>query len=405
VAHFLLAWELGANLGHATRLAPIARALVARGHRVTFAVRDVAGCHRHLGPELGAMVQAPIYLGPPLPLSWSMADVLLSCGRADVGGLGALAGAWRTLIERMGCDALVVDHAPTALLAARAAGVPALHVGQGFTLPPRMSPLPIFRDWAAAPAGHAAAADARALASANQVLAAAGAAPLPRLCDLFYPEQTMLCTWPELDHYAGLGREAADYRGPDCEFAPGVPPVWPDVTGPRVLAYLRGEHPEHADLLRALDALGCATECFMPDAAAHRAGLPRIARIHYSEQPIDLRAALPGCALVVCHAGPATVAQALLAGVPCLLLPLQAEQYLLARQVERCGAAVNAASLARPVDYRAVIGAMLVRDSPVMDAAVAVASRLHGFSTSALATEIAVAAEASLRTEPIRSTL
>lgn len=399
MAHFLLAWELGANLGHATRLRSIALALKARGHRVTFAVRDVAGTREHLGPDIGNTLQAPLYLGSPVPVAWSMADVLMSCGFGNSRTLGSLVAAWRSTITLLGCDALVADHAPTALLAARIHGLPALHVGHGFSVPPCVEPLPVFRDWATVPPGHAAQANALALASINGVLAAAGSPPMHRLCDLFYPEQTVLCTWPELDHYAGLGRSAHDLQGPDCDFAPGVAPDWPRAGGTRVFAYLRGAHPEHADVLRALDALGCATECFIPDAPAHGAELPTSARIHYSTDPVDLRDALADCALVICHAGHATVAQALRAGVPCLLLPLQAEQFLLARQVERTGAAVNAASLARPLDYAALIEQMARPHGPHSSAARALANRYRDFDPTALAAQIAEQAERLL--EPL----
>ena len=41
MSRYLFAWELGANLGHLTRLVPVARALAKRGHEVLFATRDL----------------------------------------------------------------------------------------------------------------------------------------------------------------------------------------------------------------------------------------------------------------------------------------------------------------------------------------------------------------------------
>jgi len=253
--------------------------------------------------------------------------------------------------------------------------------------------MPLFRDWAEPPtADHAARSDARALATVNAVLAESNVRPLAALFELFYPERTVLCTWPELDHYAGVGRSVADYRGPDCAFAPGAAPQWPHDRGPRVFAYLRGAHPEHADVLRALDTLGCATECFIPDAPAQGDALPRSANIHYSQGPVDMERVVAECSLVVCHAGQATVAQALRAGIPLLLLPLQAEQFLLARQVERAGAGINAASLARPVDYVSIIDAVGRPDGASAVVARTVASRYQAFDPAGLAQEIARAA-------------
>jgi len=399
MAHILLAWELGANLGHATRLRSIALALKARGHRVSFALRDVVGTRSVLGPELGPTLQAPLRLDAAPRAAWSLADVLLTCGYDTLQSLSGVASAWQQLIELTGCDLVLADHAPTALLAARLAGRPALHVGHGFSIPPRQSPLPVFRDWAAVSPSHAAESDALVLAHVNGLLVAQGRAPLPKLCDLFYPEQTWLLTWPELDHCAGAGRAAAEYRGPDCEFQPGVAPHWPAAPGPRVFAYLRASHPDHAEVLRALHVRGLPTVCFFPDRAQSKAATFESPHIHYSEQPLDLRQVMADCALVVCHAGQATVAQALRAGVPCLLLPTQSEQFLLARQTERCGAGINVATRAQPVDYGALLAELSAPNGPHTLAARAMARRHTGFDPVGLIAQIAAAAETLARRE------
>lgn len=398
MAHFLLAWELGANLGHATRLRSVALALKARGHRVSLVLRDVVGSHGLLGPELGSVFQAPLMLHAAPRVAWSMADVLLSCGYDSAHTLRGLAGVWKSLIELSGCDAMVADHAPTALLAARLTGTPVVHLGIGFSIPPRESPLPIFRDWAQVQPGHAAASDGQALAIVNAVLAAQGLPTLQHLHELFHPERTLLCAWPELDHSAGLGRTASDYHGPDCEFMPGEAPAWPDAPGPRVFVYMRAAYPEHAEVLRALVARGCSTVCFFPDRAASNAAAFESPHIRFSTRPIDMRAVLPDSALVVCHAGQATVAQALRCGVPCLLLPTQTEQFLLARQFERFGAGINAGSRARPVDFGALIGELTQPAGPHAAAARALADKYRGFDPTRLTAQIVAAAESALGT-------
>jgi Glycosyltransferase family 28 C-terminal domain len=394
MAHILLAWELGANLGHATRLRSIALALKARGHRVSFALRDVVSTRSVLGPELGPSLQAPLRLDATPRAAWSLPDVLLTCGYDSLQSLSGLAAAWHQLIELTGCDVVLADHAPTALLAARLTGLPALHVGHGFSIPPRQSPLPVFRDWAAVAPSHAAESDARVLAHVNAVLATHGKAPLPQLCDLFYPEQTWLCTWPELDHCAGAGRAVTDYKGPDCEFQPGTAPHWPATPGSRVFAYLRASHPDHAEVLRALHQRGLPTVCFFPDRAQSKAAEFVSPHVHFSEQPLDLRQVMAECALVVCHAGQATVAQALRAAVPCLLLPTQSEQFLLARQAERCGFAINAASRAQPVGYGALLAELSAANGGHTLAARTMARKHEGFDPAGLMAQIAEAAEA-----------
>ena len=168
----------------------------------------------------------------------------------------------------------------------------------------------------------------------------------------------------------------------------------PESSGPRVFAYLRASHPDHPDVLRALDALNCATVCFVPDAASASAALPASPHIHYSAEPVDLQLALAKCDLVICHAGQATVAQAMRFGIPCLLLPTQAEQFLLARQLERSDVCINAARVAQPVDYRALIAELTRPDGNGVAAAHRMAEKYRLFDPAALTTAIASAAEA-----------
>lgn len=389
-----MAWELGANLGHLTRLRPVAAALKARGHTMSFALRDVMGSRTLLPPELGRVYQAPLAINASPRPAWTMADVLMSCGHGNASHLAGLVAAWQSLIEASECDAVIADHAPTALLAARVADLPALHIGHGFSVPPRLSPLPVFRDWAPPPAQHAAEVDAQVLRCVNTVLSEAGAMPLDRLCDLFYPERTLLCSWPELDHYGGLGRSAGDYAGPDCEYAPGAEPVWPPGTGPHVLAYLRSSHPGHAEVLQALAASGLPTLCYLPGDGPEPV---KASTLRYSRQPLDLRRALPRCSLLVCHAGQASVVQALRLGIPVLMLPEHAEQHLLARQVERSGVGVNAALRAQPVAYAPLIAAMVQAEGPYAKAARTVARRHAAFDPAALTATIVEALESVLR--------
>lgn len=224
----------------------------------------------------------------------------------------------------------------------------------------------------------------------NTVLGDAGAAPLDHLCDLFYPERTLLCTWPELDHYGGVGRSEGEYAGPDCEYAPGAESAWPTGTGPQVLAYLRRSHPGHADVLKALAASGLPTLCYLPGDGAEPVNAPTL---RISHQPLDLRLALPRCSLVICHAGQATVAQALRLGIPVLMLPEHAEQHLIARQVERSGAGVNAALQPQPVAYASLVAAMAHPDGPHARAARTIAQRHAAFDPAALTGRIVEAAE------------
>ena len=382
MANFLVAWELGGGLGHAGRLKPLAAGLQARGHGVTMWLRDLVQTERLLADLPVPRLQAPVWLhrtvGVPEP-QVSLAEILLGCGYLQADMLQPLVQGWLAALRLSRADAMLVDYAPSALVAARVAGVPAASVGMGFWLPPAVVPIPAFRDWQPIASGRVARAEQQVLASINGVLRQHGAAPLPALWQLFGGDLPLLCSWPEIDHYGRTPGEAGEWLGPNFLPDGGQPPQWPAGDGPRVFAYLKAGHPDHAACLQALVAAGCRVLCYLPEVSTGLT-LPVVSpHIHYASGPVDLSQAFAQADLVVCHAGQATVVQALLAGVPLLLLPMQAEQFLMARQVERTGAAINAAMRPRPADFGAMLKQLLLQ--PACRAAAAAFAQQHaGFS-------------------------
>ncbi|MFL6636405.1 MAG: glycosyltransferase [Massilia sp.] len=360
MAHIVFCWELGAALGHAGRLKALAQPLRERGHAVSFVLRDLVHTRRVLADTGIPVYQAPVWLhrveGLP-PGEASLADILLACGWLDAEAISGLVDGWRHLLRALHADVVVGDYAPAALLAARSLGIPASAVGAGFQIPPA-GPLPPLRDWEAAPQARMAATEARVLATANAVLARHGAAPYARAADLLRGDLPLLCTWPELDPW---GRAETDERwlGPTTAGAGAGVPTWPDGDGARVFAYLRGPHPEHGALLAALARAGCRTLCYLPEVAAGAAPPYAHPRVAWAAGPVALHDALQGSAFAVCHAGESTVSQALLAGVPLLMLPRTAESFLTARRVRRLGVGININEMASPLDWDAVVRRML----------------------------------------------
>lgn len=363
MAHIHFAWELGGGLGHAGRLKPLAQEAMRRGHRVTISLRDLVHTDSVLHDVAAARFQAPIWLhqvhGVPSPQA-SLAEILLTCGYLSAEALQGLFTGWRSLLQSLQPDLLVADYAPTALLAARSLGIHSAAIGIGFFIPPDTAPLPSLRDWEPLQAGRLASADAQMLGSINGVLQRVGAPPLQRAAQALQGDTPLLLTWPELDHYHRDQLPPGQrWWGPSMLSQAGGRTAWPAGAGPKVFAYLKSGHPDHAALLHALVASGCRTICYLPDVSA--GGPPPVvdASIRYAHGPVDLSITLPECDLCVCHAGEATLAQSLLAGVPVLLMPMQAEQFLIARRVAITGAGINVAALRRPVDYAALLGSML----------------------------------------------
>ena len=392
-ATFVFAWEFGGGLGHAARIKPLAQELLRRGHRVRLILRDLAGVAEVLKDLSVPKLQAPVFQLQTMGLlqpQVSLAEILLGNGYLQAGHLGAQIDGWLSAFECCGATAVIADYAPSAVLAARIAGLPSATVGIGFYMPPEIKPIPTFRDWEPIPPARIAHAEAQVLTSVNQVLAAHGCEPIDALWRLYSGDRPLLCTWPEFDHYSRQSlpdNPKADLTWWGPNFLPSTGqgsadanPAWPEGSGPRVFAYLKAGHPDHALWLQTLVEKGCRVLCYLPEVATGMPQPVRSAAIHYAMRPLNISALMPSCDLIVCHAGEATLTQGLLAGVPLLLLPMQPEQFLMARGVARhTGAAINAAEHPRPTPMKALLAQLL--DTPLMrDKAGSFAARYAGFS-------------------------
>ncbi|SFB87430.1 glycosyltransferase [Massilia yuzhufengensis] len=389
MAHFYLCWELGAGLGHAGRLKSIALPLRARGHRVTFVLRDLVLTRRLLAGLGIDTLQAPVWLhrtaGMP-PDQASLAEILLACGYLDADALAGLCDGWRALLRLGRPDLVIADYAPTAILAARSLGLPSAAVGPGFTIPPAGEALPPLRSWEQAPSARLRATEARLLASCNTVLAAHGASPMAYGADLLLGDHPLLCTWPELDHFARPG--GGPWLGPNLPPPAGGAAQWPAGEGRRVFAYLRHGAPGTAEVLGALVRQGCRVLCYLADVAAGAPAPVDSPLVRYAAAPVSLPDALAQCELAVTHAGEATTAQALLAGRPLLMLPHAAESFLMARRVVQLGAGINAMEMARPRDWDGMVVALM--DKPAYrEAAAAFAARYKDFTAADQAQDLA----------------
>jgi UDP:flavonoid glycosyltransferase YjiC (YdhE family) len=344
MARILLAWEMGANMGHIDRLLALARVLRTRGHDMFFVLRDLSRAHPRLVSEGFAIGQAPVWL-PRLanpPRLNNYAAVLASAGWLDAQGLAGLVTAWRTWFDLLQPDLLVCDHAPTALLAARGRALPVWCVGTGFELPPTGEGF--FPSFAAGNAQDRAACplyDRTVLAPTNTALALLNEPLLARLTDIFAPAHKALTSLPELAHYDGYGDEVR-WAGPSYIADSGQPPAWPAGTSPRVFVYLDPGHAEFNDLMAALKAGG--QRCLVyakglaPLAATRLAG----PQLRFVDAPLRLDQTLADADLAISHGGHGTVAAAALAGKPQLLLPNHAEQTMSARRLVAAGLALAA---------------------------------------------------------------
>lgn len=342
---WLLAWEMGSGLGHWAGLTAAAKQAVADGIEPVMVVPTPAPSG--LRPPDGVrLIACPpmVNLGNAAGGTSSMTELLATHGFGSANTLEPLLRAWRDLIALLQPDALIADHAPGALAVAHALAVPAVQLGTGFASPPaHEARLPSFRTWEQ-PDGLAM---TRAEINVAQAMAAVSRAlDLPRLpqsAAAIYRAPVVLRTLPGLDHYPARP-PGARYCGPLEVVAEAgsadAAPAWPadtvaGVASPRrkrVLVYIKADHP-HAVMI--MQALAGRPDVFVHAYIANVRNMNNVANnVVVHDAPLPLKAMLPEADLLIHHGGAGATSQALLAGVPQLLLPQMAEQFLTGRLLE-----------------------------------------------------------------------
>jgi UDP:flavonoid glycosyltransferase YjiC (YdhE family) len=340
MATILLTWELGSGIGHLMNLRPLGQELVKRGHRVVAAVRDLSRVDEIFAGTGISFMPAPIIprQGPGLAEpTLGFAHILGQSGFADERKVAALFAAWNTIFDCVRPDLVVADHSPTALLASRGRPIRRVNIGVGFFCPPDAFPLPI---WASSGSTTTASSEVRyeqeLTGQVNRLLEAHRRPKVQRLAQLFHEiDEVVLATYREFDHF-GV-RPNLRYWG-HWPFTPGVEPVWPAGSGPKVYAYLK-PFPRLEELLKELGQSGFPT--LVLSGGIDQALQARYAgpTMRFERKPLDLRQVAAHCDLAVLNANHGTAAALLLAGKPCVLAPMYLEQLLFARKVEQLGAA------------------------------------------------------------------
>ncbi|MFH2087596.1 MAG: nucleotide disphospho-sugar-binding domain-containing protein [Pseudomonadota bacterium] len=336
MSRVLFAWELGANWGHLARDLPVAQRLRDAGYDVVFAARDTRVAAELLSPAGFAFVQSPVAVGrtrlarPPA----NYAELLAAEGWCDRPALLGHLHAWSTLISFGAIDAVVADHAPGALIAARIAGRVGIAFGSGFEIPPDVEPMPSIRPWEQYLPERLMSSERRVLADINAAMSALGGEPFARLGQIFGADP-VLATFGELDHYGDRrnGRYVGSIHGLN-----GVPEVrWPAGDRRRVLVYLRPRHHATALVIAELAAAGVCAVCVVPGAPEEFKARHRSTSIWIVDHPVSFGPLLDGAAAMISYASSGVMSEALQMGVPLLMIPTTVEQYLGARQAVALG--------------------------------------------------------------------
>ncbi len=352
MARVVFCWELGGNYGHITGFISLAQAFKARGCEVIFALRNLQ--HAGLLGDGVTCVQAPIpNFIPRQRDSYSYSGILAAIGYLDKTVLAGYVAAWQTLLSEYQADLVIADHAPTAILAAQALGLPVAAIGTGFVIPPFDSGFPLFTPSLSEPDAGL---DEQLLANINYAMHQCGGQALSSLGDIFDRAEPYLCTLPELDHYSA--RADVDYWGPLFSADQGLEPQWPvlsDVRAEaRVFAYLTLKLAHLEQVVTALAQLPCAVLLHIPGLSETQCEAWSSSSLRIEAQPVSMRSVLAQATMVVSQGGMGVSAQCLLAGVRHVIVPTQMEQTMLARRLSDMGLVYAVKADATNTDYAAV---------------------------------------------------
>lgn len=339
IANIALIWELGASFGHVGTLFPLARQLRERGHAPALVLRELRNLAHLPDGRHFRLFQAPVWLAqvsglPEPPLNYS--EILLRYGYHDAAALTVQLQAWIDLLTMIRPGAVVLEHAPTAALAARLLDIPAVAVGGTFNIPPRQTPLPNMRPWLNVPDIRLSSSDKLVLGNINLAMSNFGGAPLDAMGELFDNATCLLCAYPELDHYPS--RKGGRYIGPLFMSQSGETIHWPEGNGKKVFAYLPHSVRGFREILDTLSALPHCVIAVSPGISEKLSKQYSRGNLLLTSRPCQLESIAEACDLAITAGNNGTVNSLLSYGVPQLMFAQHLEHYLFARRIAEMGA-------------------------------------------------------------------
>jgi UDP:flavonoid glycosyltransferase YjiC (YdhE family) len=331
----LLAWELGAGLGHMATLASLTQYLTDNGHHVAYALRDVSTAKYFHQPNQYFVYQAPV-LGirePNTAAAYDCADMLLIRGYEDTHYLKSGVEKWQAIFTDYQPDAVICDHAPSARLAAYITGIPSYATGNGFSIPPLTVPLQSLHQIEDPDLERLSKNEERLNNCINRLLTQYGLPKTARAVELFYGGLTFIRTFKELDHYPQ--RENTNFYGMPYDQIEGVDAVWPNYSAKKVFVYLYSSDPVLPRILSVLHQLGIDTLFYTKTDEIPLNFTINSKHIKFSSSPLNISDISDKCDLIVCRGGSNTVAAGLLQGIPLLTFPAHIEQQMTCQSIAR----------------------------------------------------------------------
>ena len=358
-------WEIGGGLGHVTPIQPIATKLLEAGERVSIIARHPRAVAKVFGSRLDQASErssgqlriftAPHQFDRPLPPRVrlrSIAEVYLHAAFDDVNEAAGRIAVWTSLFDAHRITVVVADHAPTALLAARVAGLPVIELGTPFSVPPILDPPPPFPGIPIKPERDRESSqrllDVMNNAAENESVAQASERssevhawqPLRSVSDLFAKStERFLWTDPALDPIGHRTRERFIGLPERTQTAFGSIPTWPQpVSGAsssrRVLVYLKS--PQAIGRLER-ELGGTANSVLVLQSPGNGGGPQPPPNILSPPELLPFEQVAAAADVAIIEGGASTTIQCLRAATPVVFLPSNFEQAITAEHVASKG--------------------------------------------------------------------
>ena len=329
MSNISLCWELGGGHGHIAGFQLLSQTLLQRGHKVNGILRNTEHCEWFLDTAAIDIEQAPYMTAKKQvkPTTVSYADILLSLGYDSYELVLEKVQQWCQLFKKYNTRLIIADYSPTALLAAKCMGIPAVDYGNGFFSPPKIYPIPGLTPWIKTSEEELKEIENKVVQTINQVLRFYNTEEINCLYELFDIEENFLCTFAELDHYKN--RPEAEYWGPVFSIDKGIDAQWPDNQRKNLFVYIKHNY-KHLDLLLfSLSKMEVNSLVYCNGLSRDTINTYSSDKLKFSFEPIKISSLQSKADLIINNAGHGTVAACLLMGLPQLLLPMQLEQLVL----------------------------------------------------------------------------
>jgi UDP:flavonoid glycosyltransferase YjiC (YdhE family) len=341
MASVLFTWELGMGLGHILPIKSLAQHFINEGHEVFVALKDLKHGHTVFQDTPVKLLQAPFSQSPLSSNAIACySQLLASNGFEQPDELMGLCLAWQSLFDLIKVDILLVDHSPSALLAARGLSIIKANIGTGFTIPPNSKPFAHFQPKQSdqqlkqSLIEH----ESHTLMVCNHVLKKLNSPLLNQLGDLYAdPQYTGILSLPEFDHFTQ--RKADSYLGITAHKSIQSKPNWPNTAGKKIFIYLKSfEHLK--PFLHALVDTQAAIIFYSNDIQAKQFSDFQAPHIHYETQALDLDLVAAEADIAITNGNHSTLMHFILHKVPVMMIPLHWEQQLMALRMQAQGIGV-----------------------------------------------------------------